>query len=129
MARSGRWRSRRPSGWAVLLAVTALVLGMTAVPSTAGPDGVAATGSISGEVRADGAPEVASQLYLYVRAGTGWTWIRSGYTGHTSAAFSFDELPPGSASAVPTRRGSTPSTPRPTSSATPPTSWSARAKR
>ena len=53
MARSGRWRSRRPFGWTVLLAVTALVLGMTAVPSTASPDGAAATGSVSGEVRAE----------------------------------------------------------------------------
>ena len=46
-------------------------------------------------MRADGAPEVASYLYLYVQDGTRWTWTRSGYTGHTSAAFTFDELPPG----------------------------------
>ncbi len=95
MARSGRWRSSRLFGGSVVLAVIALVLAMATAPSTAGPDPAAATGSVSGEVRAGGAPEVASYLYLYVQDGNRWTWTRSGYTGHTSAAFTFDGLPPG----------------------------------
>jgi hypothetical protein len=51
--------------------------------------------SISGEVLADGAPEVDSYLYLYARDGNRWTWVRSATTGYGDAGYTFDGLAPG----------------------------------
>ena len=51
--------------------------------------------SISGEVRAGGAPEPDSYLYLYARDGNRWRWVESVTTGFTDAGYTFDGLAPG----------------------------------
>lgn len=94
MARFRHWLM----GWAVVLVSMGLALGAAVAPSAAGPADAPTLeepGSISGEVRADGVPEVGSYLYLYARDGDRWLSVMTTSTGYTDASFTFSGLAPG----------------------------------
>lgn len=52
-------------------------------------------GSISGTVTGDGEEAAGSYLYLYLQDGARWRSVRSAYSGHLSARYTFDGLSPG----------------------------------